>query len=73
MIMHKNGWAFSIFPEEAEKIIAWQENHIKEKHNGKSYVGTIGGRFSYEFTPTSLGDIAVVKCSCGGEFCFRDI
>ena len=71
--MHKKGWAFSVYPEEAEKIMAWEEKHIKEKHHGNGYAGAIGGRFSYEFTPTSLGDIAVVKCRCGGEFCFRDI
>ena len=73
MIMDKKGWLFGVFPEEAEKIIAWQEKHRKEIHYAKDYMGYRGCRFSYEFTPTSLGDIAVVKCSCGGEFCFRDI
>ena len=72
MIMDKKGWLFGVFPEEAEKIIAWQEKHIKEVHYAKNYMG-YGARFSYEFTPTSLGDIAMVKCSCGGEFCFREI
>lgn len=70
--MHKKGWVFSVYPEEAEKIIAWEEKHIKEAHYAKDYTG-YGARFSYEFTPTSLGDIAVVKCSCGAKFCFRDI
>lgn len=69
MRMDKKGWVFSVFPEEAEKIIAWQEKHVKEIHYPKGVVA----RFSYEFTPTPLGDIAVVKCSCGEEFCFRDI
>ena len=73
MIMDKKGWLFGVFPEEAEKIIAWQEKHRKEIHYAKDYMGYRGCRFSYEFTPTSLGDIAVVKCSCGGEFCFREI
>ena len=73
MIMDKKGWLFGVFPEEAEKIIAWQEKHRKEIHYAKDYMGYRGCRFSYEFTPTSLGDIAVVKCSCGEEFCFRDI
>ena len=71
--MDKKGWLFGVFPEEAEKIIAWQEKHRKEIHYAKDYMGYRGCRFSYEFTPTSLGDIAVVKCSCGGEFCFREI
>ena len=69
MRMDKRGWVFGIFPEEAEKIIAWQEKHVKEIHYPKGVVA----RFSYEFTPTPLGDIAVVKCNCGEEFCFRDI
>lgn len=73
MLMDKRGWLFGVFPEEAEKIIAWQEKHRKEIHYAKDYMGYRGCRFSYEFTPTSLGDIAVVKCSCGGEFCFREI
>ena len=71
--MQKIGWIFSIHPEEANRILAWEEKHIKEKHNGNGHVDAIGGHFSYEFTPTSLGDIGVVKCSCGAEFCFRDI
>lgn len=73
MIKQKTGWTFSVHPEEVNKILTWEEKHIKEKHNGNGHADVIDGRFSYEFTPTSLGDIGVVKCSCGGEFCFRDI
>ena len=29
--------------------------------------GAIGGRLSYRFTPTGLGEIVVVTCACGEE------
>ena len=60
---------------EDEKLIIdeWKAKHIQEKHNGNSYAGAIGGRFQYVFTPTSLGDIGEIECSCGDGFCFRDI
>jgi hypothetical protein len=47
-----------------EKATKWlQEHNCKFKHPNK--VGAIGGRISYQFTPTSLGLIAVIKCTCG--------
>ena len=64
---------FCVSKEEEIAIEEWKRNHINEKHNGDSYCGTIGGRFTYEFTPTSLGDIGSIKCSCGDEFIFREI
>jgi len=33
---------------------------------------TIGGRISYEFTPTGLGIIEVVKCTCGSKLDLTD-
>ena len=64
---------FPITKEENEKIREWQQKHIEAKHNGDSYAGAIGGRFTYEFIPTSIGTIGTVKCSCGDEFCFQEI
>ena len=64
---------FSISKEEEIAIEEWKRNHINEKHDGNSYCGAIGGRFTYEFTPTSLGDIGSIKCSCGDEFIFKEI
>ena len=64
---------FSITGEEWEAIHQWQDKHIKEVHNGDSYSGAIGGRWTYEFTPTSIGDIGTVKCSCGAEYTFREL
>ncbi len=29
--------------------------------------GAIGGRFTYKYTPTSLGIVAKIECGCGSE------
>jgi hypothetical protein len=41
---------FTILPEELEKLDAW----MKTKNLNK-YGGAMGGRFTYSFTPTSIG------------------
>ena len=64
---------FNISKEELAKIKEWEEKHIKEKHNGSYYAGAIGGRFTYSFTLTSIGDVGEVVCSCGEKFCFREL
>lgn len=64
---------FSVSEVERLEINKWIEQHIKDSHEGDDYVGAIGGRFSYEFTPTSLGVIGEVKCTCGKVYCFREI
>ena len=69
---HK-GMAFVITPEEQELINEWKEKHVKEKHNGDHYAGAIGGRYSYRFVPTSIGDIGEIMCCCGEKFCFREL
>lgn len=47
--------------------------HIKEKHFCTQYGGAIGGSYSYTFTPTSLGTVGEIKCTCGDKFCFREL
>lgn len=68
-----NGITFYLTEKETKAISEWINKHIEEKHGGNSYAGAIGGRFSYNFTPTSIGDIGVIKCSCGDSFCFREL
>lgn len=63
---------FPITEKENHAIIEWMHNHNNETHSG-SYGGTIGGRYSYIFTPTSIGTVASVKCVCGEEFTFCDL
>lgn len=64
---------FVITDDEQEDINNWIEVHIQNKHNGNRYAGAIGGRFTYQFIPTSLGDIGEIICSCGEKYCFREL
>ena len=65
--------SFHITKEEDKAINAWVKNHIFERHQGRRCTGAIGGSYTYEFTPTSIGEIGTVKCTCGDEFCFREL
>ena len=67
------GMSFYISAEEKQAINEWIDQHINEKHNGDHYAGAIGGRFTYKFIPTSIGDIGEIVCSCGDKFCFREL
>ena len=49
----------------------WADERLTEmnRHNG----GAIGGTFTYEFIPTSIGTIGTIKCTCGDSFTFEDL
>lgn len=75
---------FGISEEEMEKISKWQEEHEAEVHNLKTLKqrafagGAIGGSYTYEFIPTSIGVIGTCKCNrCKGgkhgEFEFQSL
>ena len=57
---------FMIYPDESEKINEWLKDH-------NHYSGAVGGNITYSFTPTSIGIIGTVKCSCGKSLCFREL
>lgn len=66
--------SFSIDSGEWGKIKTWQCSHNIEKHGeAVRYAGAIGGELTYEFTPTSIGIVGVVKCTCGESFTFREL
>jgi len=65
--------SFVITPEEREFINNWKAAHIEESPSCGEYKGAIGGNWSYEFIPTSIGDIGVIKCSCGAEVIFKEL
>ena len=53
-----------------KKLWAWLKQHdckLPKNPNGSFRVGAIDGRFTYSFTPTSLGVVIKVKCACGQE------
>ena len=57
---------FDLDDEQAAKVFKWNRKHLDHcPLYGKD--GAIGGRVSYTFTPTSLGQIVKVKCACGSE------
>ena len=63
---------FPISEEEQEKIKEWQRKHDKEVH-GVTNVTAIGGKYTYEFIPTSIGTFGSVKCVCGAKFDFQEV
>ena len=61
---------FPITKEEYEKILEFVHKH--DEMHGKS--GTIGGRYTYSFLPTSIGTIGTLKCnSCEEVLVFREL
>ena len=63
---------FPISEEEQEKIREWQRKHEEEAH-GVTNVTAIGGKYTYEFIPTSIGTFGSVKCTCGAKFDFKEV
>lgn len=70
---------FPISEEEQTSIREWMNKHDEEVHHARTLDdklklgGCCGGRYTYEFTPTSIGTIGTVKCSCGAKFTFQDM
>lgn len=62
--------AFKISEEEEKNIKLWKEKHDVQRHNLNTLEkklhagGAIGGRYYFEFYPTSIGVAA--NCVCGG-------
>lgn len=65
---------FGITKEENDAIAEWESKHNLEKHGSETvYYGAAGGGMTYIFIPTGIGIIGKVRCSCGEEFCFKDL
>ena len=70
---------FPISEREEQKIEEWKLKHEIEDHGLDTpekrlrAQGCCSGGYTYEFTPTSIGIIGVVKCSCGKEFEFQSL
>jgi hypothetical protein len=62
---------FSFSKEQNERYIIWYKKHRRKCPIENS--GAIGGKYSYIFTPTSLGVITIVKCACGEELDLTDV
>jgi len=59
---------FEISIEEVALFRDWRKKHDKTcPHAYGEGLGVIGGRFTYCFTPTGLGNVTVIQCACGEE------
>lgn len=68
----RNG--FSITDEEWESIHEWQTKYKNEHGYGNNTkIGIVGGLFTYQFVPTSLGISGVCIAPNGEKFIFRRI
>ena len=57
---------FHIRGVESDTMYKWVEEHDKEcVFADPMSGGAIGGRFTYSFTPTSLGLVTKITCACG--------
>ena len=59
---------FSISKSENEAITEWKNQHWTNQHNAPDLTtrlrkqGAIGGSFTYEFVPTSIGTVGTIVC-----------
>ena len=58
---------FELNNKENKAINAWIEKHREEHKMHPDACGAIGGRWTYKFTPTGLGIIIIIQCTCGAE------
>jgi len=64
----KNYYGFPISKSENEAITEWQDQHWTNQHNAPDLKtrlrkqGAIGGSFTYEFVPTSIGTVGTIVC-----------
>lgn len=55
---------FAPTESEAVKIRAFVDEHNARHGREKT---SIGGRFTYSFSPTSIGTVVEVRCFCGAK------
>lgn len=74
------GSAFRVDKTDWVRIREWQDAHMIEKHGLDTSAkrleagGAIGGMWTYEFVPTSIGTIGTCICGkCKEKFTFQDL
>ena len=67
-LRESNRRGFPISEEEDKVLNEWIKNHEKEHKGGH---GCVEGKYTYIFTPTSIGTFGTIKCSCGESFDFQ--
>ena len=74
------GYSFRMTKEDWNRVREWQIQHQAEKHGLKTSKdrlaagGAIGGNWTFEFIPTSIGTVGTCICgSCKEEFKFQEL
>lgn len=65
-LRQENYNGFPISNNEKQAIEKWKRQHNTLIHDNEPS-GAIGGRYDYIFTPTSIGDIGICRCSSCGK------
>lgn len=58
--------SFYLTDKEKENVEKWRKEHEKDDKEHCHYQ-------TYCFTPTELGVVGIVKCSCGKDYTFREL
>lgn len=58
---------FTIHADKVKRVDHWLKTHPCSLR-GKPEKTAIGGRITYAFTDTSIGQMQTVKCACGQKF-----
>lgn len=64
-------WKFQLTHHQGRVALRWHRMHMNlQCPHGKpdAYRGAIGGGATYHFTPTSIGTIVTLYCSCEAHF-----
>lgn len=57
---------FNLSKKETARYLLWLKLHNETCSYGNlEKQGAIGGQLSFKFTPTSLGVVKIVACTCG--------
>ena len=72
-LRHRMQGCFELSDAERKEIYTWQTRHNSQRHHGRKRTSAIGGGYKYIFTPTSIGEIGEIECTCGDRFCFREL
>lgn len=57
--------SFDLSGEQRKQVEEWRSLHQQECPI--TYGGAIGGKYTWQFTPTSLGIVIKIVCACGGS------
>jgi arsenate reductase-like glutaredoxin family protein len=65
---YKPAVMFTVDRGQHEQLVEWCDEHDKTcPYADPDNTGAIGGRLTYSFTSTSLGEVCKVECACGAK------